>query len=78
MDPLFLIPLIKNSFQNQSNIKATHTFPSRPLNFKLQQEVLKSNNICEKWSSLKTDMGTNFLNLENRSLRISVFPNSNL
>ena len=53
-----------NSFQNQNNRKATHSFAPRPLIFKLQQEVLKFNNICVSWSSLKTDLGTNFLNLE--------------
>ena len=29
-----------NSFQNQNNRKATHSFAPRPLIFKLQQEVL--------------------------------------
>ena len=36
--------------------------------FKLQQEVLKFNDICVSWSSPKTDLVTNLLNLENRSL----------
>ena len=35
--------------------------------FKLQQKVLKFNDICVSWSSPKTDLVTNFLNLENRS-----------
>ena len=32
-----------NSFQNENNIKATHSFTSRPRIFKFQQEVLKFN-----------------------------------
>ena len=40
---------------------------ARPLNFKLQQEVLISNGICVSWSSPKTDLEANFINLENRS-----------
>ena len=35
----------RNSFQNYNNTKATHSFAPRPLIFKLQQEVLKFNNI---------------------------------
>ena len=57
-----------NSFQNYNNRKATHSFAPRPLIFKLQQEVLKFNDICVSWSSPKTDLVTNLLNLENRSL----------
>ena len=34
-----------NSFQNENNRKATHSFVPRPLIFKLQQEVLKFNDI---------------------------------
>ena len=34
-----------NSFQNENNRKATYIFVSRPLIFKLQQEVLKFNDI---------------------------------
>ena len=34
------------SFQNKSNRKATHSFASGPLIFKLQQEVRKFNDIC--------------------------------
>ena len=56
-----------NSFQNYNNRKATHSFAPRPLIFKLQQEVLKFNDICVSWSSPKTDLVTNFLNPENRS-----------
>ena len=53
--------------QNYNNRKATHSFAPRPLIFKLQQEVLKFNDICVSWSSPKTDLVTNFLNPENRS-----------
>ena len=35
-----------NSFQNKNNSKATHTIASRLLIFKLQQEILKFNDIC--------------------------------
>ena len=47
--------------------KATQRFAPRPLVFMLQQEVLKFNDICVSWSSPKTDLAINFLNLENRS-----------
>ena len=40
-----------NSFQNENNKKATHRFVSRLLIFKLQQEVLKFNDIFVSWSS---------------------------
>ena len=56
-----------SSFQNQNNRKATHSFAPRPLIFKLQKEVLKFNDICESWSSPKTDLEKNFLNLQNQS-----------
>ena len=56
-----------NSFQNSNNRKATHSFAFRPLSFKLQQEVLKFIDICVSLSSPKTELVTNFLNLENRS-----------
>ena len=56
-----------NSFQNQINIKATYSFVPRPLIFKLQQEVLKFNDICVSWSSLKSYLVTNFLKQENQS-----------
>ena len=35
-----------NSFQNENNLKVTHSFASRFLIFKLQQDVLKFNDIC--------------------------------
>ena len=52
-----------NFFQNENNRKATHSFHPRPLIFKLKQEVLKVNDIFVSWSSLKSDLVTNFLNL---------------
>ena len=61
------LTLKHNYFQNENNRKATHSFAPRPLIFKLQQEVLKFNDICVSWSSPKTDLVTNFLNPENRS-----------
>ena len=45
-----------NSFQNENNRKATHSFDPRLL--KLLQEVLKFNDICISWSSAKTDIAT--------------------
>ena len=54
-----------NSFQNQNNRKATHSFAPRPLIFKLQQKVLKFSDIWVSWSSPKTDLVTSFLNVEN-------------
>ena len=40
-----------NSFQNKNNRKATQSFAPRPLILKLQQEVLKFNDIFVSWSS---------------------------
>ena len=54
----------RNSFQNQNNRKATHSFTPRSLIFKLKQEVLKFNDICTSWSSPNTDLVINFLNPE--------------
>ena len=62
-----------NSFQNENNIKATHSFTSRPL-IKFQQEVLKFNDTFWVGAPPKTDMVTNFLNLENRSFENVSFP----
>ena len=53
-----------DSFQNQNNRKATQTFASRPLIFKLQQNFLKLNNVCMIWISPITDLVKNILNLE--------------
>ena len=55
-----------NSFQNENNRKATHSFAPRPLIFNLQQ-VWKFNDICVSWSFQRIKLGINFLNLENRS-----------
>ena len=59
---------LHNSFQNQNNRKATHSFAPRSLIFKLQQEILKFNDTCVSWSFAKTDLVTNFLYPENQSL----------
>ena len=65
-----------NSFQNENNRKATHSCAPRPLAFKFQQKVLKCNDISVNWSSPKTDMETNVLDLKNEVLRTSAFLNS--
>ena len=65
MDPLTLKH--HNSFQNEYKRKVTHCFALRPLIFKLEQEILKFNNVCVSRGFTKTDMVTNFLSLENRS-----------
>ena len=52
-----------NSFQDQNNRKVSHSFTVRLLIFKLQRNVWKFNDICVSWSSPKTDLETNFLNL---------------
>ena len=45
----------------------------RPMIFKLQQEVIKFNEICVSWSTRKTDLETNFLKLKHRSLKSVCF-----
>ena len=55
-----------NSFQNHKR-KAAHSFASWPLIFQLQKELLKFNDICVCWSSQKTNLVTNVLNLKNVS-----------
>ena len=65
MEPLTLKR--HNSFQNENNRKATHSCAPRPLAFKFQQKVLKCNDISVNWSSPKTDMEINVLDLKNRS-----------
>ena len=62
---LFDFKISFNFFENSR--KATHSFVPRPLTFKLQQDVSKSNDICVSWSSPKADLVTNFLNLKNWS-----------
>ena len=49
-----------NYFQNENNRKATYSLAPRFLISKVQQEVLKFNDICMSWSSPKTDLETNF------------------
>ena len=61
-----------NSSQNKNNRKATPSFALRPLIFKLQQ-VWKFDNLCVSWSFRKTDLETNFLNLEYRSFKYVTF-----
>ena len=51
MDPLTLKRY--NTFQNQNNTKNPHSFAPRRLIFKFQQEILKFNHICMKWSCPK-------------------------
>ena len=54
MHGLFSLTLkCHNSFQNENNEKATHSFAPRPLIFKLQQKVLKFKDIFMSWSSPK-------------------------
>ena len=55
-----------SSFQNYNDRKPVNTFAPSPLIFKLQQEVLRFNNICMSWGSAKSDLDTNLKkNLEN-------------
>ena len=56
-----------NSIQSNKNRKATQSFASRPLIFKLQQEVLTVNDMCRELELPKTDLVKKFLNQENRS-----------
>ena len=46
-----------------------HTFVSRPLVFKLQQEVSTFNVIYVSWSSKKTAPEKNFLKLQNQNFK---------
>ena len=62
-----------NSFQNENNIKATHSFAARPLIFKLPQKVLKFNDIFMSWSFPKLTRWQIFLTLKIEILRRSVF-----
>ena len=43
----------------------TSLFAPRLIIYKFAQEVFKSNYICANWSSSKTDLVTNFLDVEN-------------
>ena len=67
-----------NSFQNQNNKNTTHSFASRPLTFKFQHEGRKFNDVCVSWSSPKTKLEKNILNLRNQVLSTSLFLNSNV
>ena len=49
----FLTLKCYNSFHNWNDWKGTHGFAPRRLICKLQQEVLKLNDICVSWSSPK-------------------------
>ena len=62
-----------DSFQNQNNTKDTHSFAPRFLSFKLQEEVLKFKDTCVRWSSPRTDLVINFVNLENESFESVTF-----
>ena len=45
-----------NSFQNYNSRKVTPSFAHRRLIYKLQQGILKFNDICMSWSSLKLSL----------------------
>ena len=55
-----------SQFLSKLKQQKSHSFTPRSLIFKLQQKVLKFNDICVTSSSPKTDLDTNFLNLDNR------------
>ena len=48
-----------NPFQKQNKEKP-HTFSLEHLLFKLQQKVLKCNDIYVNWKTKKNDLGVNF------------------
>ena len=50
-----------------------HNFSPRPLIFKMQQEVLKFNEICMGWNSPKADLVIKFLNLQNGRFEKVIF-----
>ena len=56
---------LHNCFQNYNNRKAAHSFAPRRLIFKLQQGVLKFNDICMSWNSPKPDLVTKKQKIEN-------------
>ena len=60
-----------NSFRNWNKRKTRYNFATRPLIFKLQEEVLEFDDICVSCSSPKTELETNFLNLENKRFEIA-------
>ena len=53
--------------ENETEKITTQFFSQASLIFKLQQEVIKVNDMCMPWSLPETDPETNFLNLENQS-----------
>ena len=54
---------LKNTlFPFKIKLITTHSFSPTPLNFSLQQGVLKFNDICVSWSYPKTDLEASFLN----------------
>ena len=66
----------QNCFRNWNKRKTRYSFAARPLIFKLQKEVLEFDDICVSCSSPKTELETNFLNLEKKSFEIASFSRS--
>ena len=62
-----------NSFRNKNSRKEHTSFAPRPQIFKLQQEDWKFSDIRVSWSSPKTDLEMNLLNLENRRFEYVTF-----
>ena len=55
-------------FKRHDSFQGDRVLPPELLSFKLQQEVLKFNDIYVSCSSPKTDPERNFLNLENQNV----------
>ena len=66
-----------NSLQNKNNEKVTLSFTPTPLILKLQQNVLKFNDICLSWSSPKLTWRQTFWTYKIEVLTTSLFLNSN-
>ena len=66
-----------NSLQNKNNEKVTLSFTPTPLILKLQQNVLKFNDICLSWSSPKLKWRQTFWTYKIEVLTTSLFLNSN-
>ena len=66
-----------NSLQNKNNEKVTLSFTPTPLIFKLQQNVLKFNDIWLSWSSPKLTWRQTFWTYKIEVLTTSLFLNSN-
>ena len=77
--PSDIINVIKSAlfFLSRAPIHHSFTFNSRPVIFKLPQEVLKFDDICMSWSSTKTGLEMKFLKSKNRSFEKLVLLNSN-